>query len=88
MRSEFCPFLLHHFPFLTIYGNISYTKRPDQIQQQQTEGGDTSAQQPSYAQLYASGSDKKEQIGKITSTAGCKSGNKYDCIIVPIDTPD
>jgi len=72
MRSEFCPFLLHHFPCLMLYGNISYT----------TKDEETVEAQPTYAHLY--GSSTKDSSTKVVRVS---KNNKYDCI-VPIDTPD
>lgn len=82
MRSEFCPLLLHHCPFLTIYGNISYQKKRRRNADDDTPPQSTN-QQPSYAHLY--GSSKKDPVNKVTRA---EKGSKFDCIIVPIDTPD
>ena len=79
MRSEFCPFLLHHCPFLTIYGNISYSKKNEQ-ENEQVNTGSSQEQQSTYTHVYAS----SNADGKVTRTG---KGNKFECI-VPIDTPD
>lgn len=57
MYSEFCPFLLHHFLCLMLFGNVSYT----------TKDEDTFKAQPTYAHLY--GSSTKDASTKVVKVS-------------------
>jgi len=84
IRSEFCPFLLNCLPFLTVYGNVSYSF--DQSKHDKHDLHEVSTNQEQYAHLY--GSSKKYKQVKVEKVVQAQGGNGGREKFNQIDTPD